>query len=193
MLAPLALVACGFDATGTGDGLVLHKDTGVEELVDSGATDTLVAPTEDVAVTDPADTAPVFDAESPLPGCTAAARASHEYLFCELEANWDQARTTCKLAGYDLVVIADKAEHDWILERLNAKSRGKWHIGLTDRDKEGTFKWVDGSSPAFTSWGSWQPDDWLWSEDCVMTSKDGSWNDGDCGDTMNEGFICESF
>lgn len=196
MLAPFALAACGFDAAGTGDGLRIRKDTAVDEPVeaDAGVADTFVPPDEEDAYVAPPDTAPLFDVvdESPLPGCTVDAHGGHEYLFCELDSNWGQARTSCQIAGYDLVVIADKTEHDWVVGKLKSKSRGKWHIGLHDRDDEGKFKWVDGTAPGFTSWGSWEPNDFLWSEDCVILNKDGSWNDINCGDTLREGFICET-
>ena len=193
LVLPFALVGCGLDSGGTGDGIRIHADSSTIE--DTEIADTLV---EDTLV-EPAETSLLFDAldidampETPLPGCTAEKHDGHDYLFCELDANWDQARTACQLAGLDLAIVNDKAEHDWIVGKLKAKSKSEWHIGLTDRDDEGTFKWVDGSSASFTSWASWEPNDWLWAEDCVITKKDGAWNDTKCTDGPHEAFICET-
>jgi hypothetical protein len=194
LVLPFALAACGFDAGGTGEGarVAAATDSGSEPL------DTFAA-VEDSYV-EPAETAPLFEtgdedatADSPLPGCTAETHGGHEYLFCELVANWDQARTSCQVAGYDLVIVNDKGEHDWIVGKLKAKSKGQWHIGLNDRDSEGNFKWVDGTSPSFTSWATWEPNNFLFSEDCAVTTKDGAWNDSRCGDDgPREAFICET-
>jgi hypothetical protein len=194
VLLPCALVACGLDVSGTGDGLVIRRDSGV---IEDAAVEESFVPPDDTFV-EPSETSPVFDAEEDavvealLPGCTLETRSSHEYLFCELDANWDQARTSCQLSGYDLVIVNDKAEHDWILDKLKSKSRNDWHIGLSDRDDEGTFKWVDGTKPGFTSWATWEPNDFLFGEDCTIVKKDGAWNDVKCTGGPSEAFICET-
>jgi len=199
LLAPFALAACGFDTSGTGDGLVIRRDGAVVGNDDTGPLfeDTFVPEEDAIFATEDTglavDTGLVVDTgpESPLPGCTVELRATHEYLFCELDANWDQARTSCQVPGYDLVIVNDKAEHDWIVSKLKSKSREQWHIGLNDRASEGSFKWVDGSSPGFTSWGTWEPNDFF-GEDCVVLTKGGAWNDVGCGDGPHEAFICET-
>lgn len=190
---------CSVDARGLGGvrmrdapDTALEEDTAVPiDRDDAAPEDT--AP-EDTAPPDTAtgDAAPIFDAPSPLPGCTVGFRLGHEYLFCENSANWDQARNTCRIAGYDLAVVSDRPEHDFIVGQLKSKSKNDFHIGLTDRDDEGNFVWVDKSKPGFTSWAGWQPDNWLFAEDCVVVRKDGTWNDVNCTDGPKEGFVCES-
>merc|ERR1719230_47383 len=59
---------------------------------------------------------------------------------------------------------------------------GFW-IGLTDKKKEGTFKWTDGSALKFENWRRAEPNNWrAWGggEDCVVSGNDGTWNDVFC-------------
>ena len=70
-----------------------------------------------------------------------------------------------------------------------------WWIGLHDRNTEGTFEWVDGSTVSYTNWNSGQPDDY-WGEDCAHLYTTGYWNDMDCGYdsyyTRDLYYICEA-
>ncbi|MED6272744.1 hypothetical protein CHARACLAT_033612, partial [Characodon lateralis] len=69
-------------------------------------------------------------------------------------------------------------------------------IGLNGNDTEGSWKWVDGSSPSFTYWSKAQPDngggDTQWGEeDCayILSSGQRLWNDLSCSASMQ--WICE--
>ncbi len=191
----LLLLGCSVDARGLGAAPMrdaAEPDTAIEEDTAVAVDDVAVDTAKPLADAPTGDGGPIFDAPSPLPGCTVGFRLGHEYLFCENTANWDQARNTCRIAGYDLAVVSDRPEHDFILGQLKGKSKDQFHIGLTDRDDEGNFVWVDKSKPGFTSWAGWQPDNWLFAEDCVVVRKDGTWNDVDCTDGPKEGFVCES-
>lgn len=194
LLLILLLPACAFDPRGTAPRTTTTKDSAL--AVDTTEPDTTIdiAIEEDTATIDskPIEAGPIFDSSSTLPGCSSAFRGGHEYLFCENDANWDQARTTCQIVGFDLAVIGDKAEHDWVVAGINAKSKNSWHIGLSDRAEEGKFVWVDGTKPGFTSWAFLQPDNFWFSEDCVVVRRDGTWNDIDCTGGAREAFVCES-
>ena len=71
-------------------------------------------------------------------------------------------------------------------------------IGGTDKDKEGTWKWTDGSPFDLTWWG-WrpkQPDNYKGREDCLHITvgegkhwTDTMWNDWPCTNE-GEGFVC---
>uniref|UniRef100_A0A8C7YLL6 C-type lectin domain-containing protein n=1 Tax=Oryzias sinensis TaxID=183150 RepID=A0A8C7YLL6_9TELE len=100
------------------------------------------------------------------------------YFLSEESKSWDEAREFCRARGAYLVVINTKEENQNI-----------W-IGLTDRDLEGTWKWVDGSSLTLQFWGSDQPDNHKGGEDCGhMLAYNGLWNDVTCSFTMQ--WICE--
>lgn len=192
----VALPACSFDARGI---TTIARDSGARdtEIEDRAIIeDTFVAGedtrVEDTRIDDANEGGPIFDSASPLPGCASLFRDGHEYLFCENDANWDQARTTCQIVGYDLAVVSSGAEHDFIVATIKSKSKNDWHIGLTDRAKESEFVWVDGSKASFTRWATLQPDNFWFNEDCVVVRRDGTWNDVDCTGGPREAFVCES-
>ena len=93
-------------------------------------------------------------------------------------------------------MIETDEENEYIRnEYLN--SGGKYQIGLSDIDKEGEWKWADGTGlSGYKKWKSGQPnnkDD----QDCVAIFEgdhksshyDAEWNDLRC--SRNLGYICE--
>uniref|UniRef100_A0A3P9L175 C-type lectin domain-containing protein n=1 Tax=Oryzias latipes TaxID=8090 RepID=A0A3P9L175_ORYLA len=100
------------------------------------------------------------------------------YFLSEESKTWDEAREFCRARGADLVVINTEEENEFI----SALKKQQVWIGLTDRDLEGTWKSVDGSSLNLTFWGSGQPDDYDAEEDCGETNFEflGHWNDVPC-------------
>uniref|UniRef100_A0A3P9MCZ9 C-type lectin domain-containing protein n=1 Tax=Oryzias latipes TaxID=8090 RepID=A0A3P9MCZ9_ORYLA len=110
------------------------------------------------------------------------------YFFSEESKSWNEAREFCRAREADLVVINSKEENEFISK---LKKQKVW-IGLSDRDLEGTWKWVDGSSLTLF-WASDQPDNHKGGEDCghmlAYNEFPGRWNDVQCSFTMQ--WICE--
>ncbi|XP_026233127.1 CD209 antigen-like protein E [Anabas testudineus] len=107
------------------------------------------------------------------------------YLLSTKTGSWTTGREDCRTRGADLVVI-DSIEEQTFLSTFTNMST--W-IGLSDRDKEGTWKWVDGTllTVKFWFWASNQPDNGNgvteWGEEhCVHILGWGSsnWNDYSC-------------
>uniref|UniRef100_A0A3B4UNU7 C-type lectin domain-containing protein n=1 Tax=Seriola dumerili TaxID=41447 RepID=A0A3B4UNU7_SERDU len=118
------------------------------------------------------------------------------YLLSTQSGSWEKGREDCRARGADLVVI-DSLEEQTFLDEFAAVEEF-WWIGLTDRDKEGTWKWIDGTPLTQSYWCEKQPDngggDPQWGEeDCahIYTSKDSdkNWNDRSCTASMK--WICE--
>ncbi|XP_071368303.1 CD209 antigen-like protein A isoform X1 [Centroberyx affinis] len=103
--------------------------------------------------------------------------------------SWDQSRQACLQREADLVIINSREEQDFLSQFAVAA----W-VGMTDRDEEGIWKWVDGT-PVISDrlqWAPGQPDDAFGGEDCgdirVMLDFIGL-NDYNC--SAKNSWICE--
>uniref|UniRef100_A0A8C7JEK1 C-type lectin domain-containing protein n=1 Tax=Oncorhynchus kisutch TaxID=8019 RepID=A0A8C7JEK1_ONCKI len=97
------------------------------------------------------------------------------YISSEVKS-WDESRKDCIERG-----------EQTFLTNLNKRI---W-IGLTDKDKEGTWKWVDGTPLTTTYWMGKNPDNKM-EEDCAEISigpVEGNWDDFSCATHLNR--ICE--
>ncbi|XP_053086705.1 CD209 antigen-like protein C [Pangasianodon hypophthalmus] len=110
--------------------------------------------------------------------------------------NWDESRRDCRERGADLVIINSREEQEFINKTL--LSATAW-IGLSDRDTEGVWKWVDGTELTSGTgyWSQREPNDYEGNEDCAITGyipQGGTtyflntWNDVPC--SFNYGRIC---
>ncbi|XP_034149728.1 C-type lectin domain family 4 member E-like [Esox lucius] len=110
------------------------------------------------------------------------------YIFTDYKT-WTDSRQDCLDRGGDLVIINSREEQEFIT-RLGYKV---W-IGLTDRDVEGTWRWVNGSPLTTSYWINEEPNDAGGTEDCAeirMTESEpfGAWNDAPC--QIPKRWICE--
>ncbi|XP_051259628.1 CD209 antigen-like protein E [Dicentrarchus labrax] len=114
------------------------------------------------------------------------------YLLSNESGTWDKAREDCRNRGADLVVINSDEEETLLSKFIPYRA---W-IGLTDREEEGTWKWIDGTPLTLTYWARNQPDNGggssKWGEeDCahISTEDFNHWNDRSCEDSVQ--WICE--
>ncbi|KAK0135337.1 Collectin-12 [Merluccius polli] len=105
--------------------------------------------------------------------------------------NFDEAKEFCTSMSSSMVMINNNEEQQWVKKQIAGK--GYFWLGLTDREEENVWKWVDGTQPSFTKWKPGQPDNWAHGheegEDCAGLIHDANWNDFFCTDRI--GFICE--
>ncbi|XP_072567956.1 uncharacterized protein [Paramormyrops kingsleyae] len=114
------------------------------------------------------------------------------YYISTEKKTWNDSRQACMQSGTDLAIISSREEQDF----MNSIPGDFW-IGLSDREREGTWKWVDGTTIPVDE-GYWlssvkQPDDYNGNEDCVhqrTRNFDPGWNDLPCSYTLN--WMCES-
>ncbi|CAL8309154.1 unnamed protein product [Gadus morhua 'NCC'] len=104
------------------------------------------------------------------------------YLVSTTKKGWRASREDCQKRKADLVVINSREEEAFV-SRLMGPS---W-IGLSDRETEGTLKWVDGT-PMTSSWRHVKPRDDGGVRDCVVAGEDG-WSEEPC-DRLHH-WICE--
>ncbi|XP_066508678.1 CD209 antigen-like protein C [Hoplias malabaricus] len=110
--------------------------------------------------------------------------------YCHLEwtKNWNDCRQECKKKGGDLLIINSKEEQEFI----NNQSINAW-IGLTDKEKEGEWKWVDGSALTTGYWRQDEPNNGGRVEHCAVFSVYvalNTWNDINCMQPSD--CVCES-
>ena len=119
-------------------------------------------------------------------GCTLAAGwGDSAHLLCSAAPlAFEEARAYCGAFGGDLAVLESPEENAFVYDS-GAESL---IFGLTDAVVEGSFLWIDGSTPTYSNWAEGQPDN-ASEEDCVHFYPDATWNDIPC--TMALGFVCE--
>ncbi|KAF0046779.1 hypothetical protein F2P81_000412 [Scophthalmus maximus] len=105
--------------------------------------------------------------------------------------NFDEASQFCTNVSSHMVIINDNEEQQFVRNAIAEK--GYFWLGLTDKEEENVWKWVDGTLPVFKKWKPGQPDNWTHGhedgEDCAGLIHNANWNDFYCTDRI--GFICE--
>uniref|UniRef100_A0A8P4KB13 Collectin-12 n=1 Tax=Dicentrarchus labrax TaxID=13489 RepID=A0A8P4KB13_DICLA len=105
--------------------------------------------------------------------------------------NFDESNQFCTNISSLMLIINDNEEQQFVRNAIAGK--GYFWLGLTDREEENVWKWVDGTIPVFKKWKPGQPDNWTHGheegEDCAGLIHNANWNDFYCTDRI--GFICE--
>ncbi|XP_039738633.1 C-type lectin domain family 17, member A [Pteropus medius] len=108
------------------------------------------------------------------------------YYFSTSTKSWDEARKFCQENYSHLVIISSIAEQNFV-SKAHRSPRVHW-LGLSDRDHEGEWKWLDGSPITLSFWDPEEPNN-NYDEDCASMNKGGSWNDLSCNKATY--WICE--
>uniref|UniRef100_A0A673X7D4 Collectin-12 n=1 Tax=Salmo trutta TaxID=8032 RepID=A0A673X7D4_SALTR len=132
---------------------------------------------------------------TPAPGCPShwSGFSSRCYFFSSglQRLNFDEAHDFCSNMTSSMIIVRDLEEQQWVRKQIAGK--GYFWLGLTDREDENVWKWVDGTLPVFTKWKPGQPDNWSHGheegEDCAGLIHEANWNDFFCTDRI--GFICQ--
>ncbi|XP_064782096.1 C-type lectin domain family 4 member E-like isoform X3 [Oncorhynchus masou masou] len=105
------------------------------------------------------------------------------YFVSSERKTWSESRQDCMEKGSDLVIV-------------NSIEEQRFWIGLTDRETEGSWKWVDGTPLITSYWMINQPDNGrsIPGEDCVELQNgqyqpEKTWNDLNCA--LKLFWICE--
>ncbi|XP_039395252.1 C-type lectin domain family 4 member F-like isoform X2 [Mauremys reevesii] len=118
------------------------------------------------------------------------------YYFSQERKSWDEAEQFCVSQDSHLTSVSSQAEQEFI----SSETQGEDHwIGLTDRETEGSWRWVDGTEYRADAsrgfWGENEPNNYDpekdGGEDCVHTEprKRNLWNDANC--TQPFRWICK--
>ena len=107
---------------------------------------------------------------------------------------WQQAERRCEWKGGHLAVIESSTENFLLYSAMKAKGYENAYFGFSDESSEGNWKWVDGTSTAYTNWHSGEPNNQDGIEHYAMfyeNFQDGTWNDADGIIDAGCAYICE--
>lgn len=107
---------------------------------------------------------------------------------------WQQAERRCEWKGGHLAVIESSTENFLLYSAMKAKGDENAYFGFSDESSEGNWKWVDGTSTAYTNWHSGEPNNQNGNEHYAMfyeKFQDGTWNDADGIIDAGCAYICE--
>ncbi|CAM5118425.1 unnamed protein product [Natator depressus] len=110
------------------------------------------------------------------------------YYFSLHATSWQRAKELCEEEHSFLAIINSHAKQNFIMYRTRNQ---RFWIGLSDRNAEGEWKWIDGSdsTTGFTYWKEGEPNNSDQNEDCAHVWTYGEWNDVHC--TYECYYICE--
>ena len=107
---------------------------------------------------------------------------------------WQQAERRCEWKGGHLAVIESSTENFLLYSAMKAKGYENAYFGFSYESPEGNWKWVDGTSTAYTNWHSGEPNNQDGIEHYAMfyeNFQDGTWNDADGIIDAGCAYICE--
>ncbi len=129
-------------------------------------------------------------------GYQALAGATSLYRVYRDEVSWTEAESGCLASGGHLAVIETLEEHRVVGEMVGAIN--VW-IGLSDREEEGNFVWVNAvplevGGEGYPPWGSGEPNNSVFpfgGQDCAQMREtdDMRWDDAGCD--VDKAYVCE--
>ncbi|KAM4702870.1 uncharacterized protein WCC33_011406 [Rhinophrynus dorsalis] len=107
-----------------------------------------------------------------------------------IEANYNEAKSTCSTAGGQLA-SPQKAEENQAIIAIVLQYKKNAFLGINDIVTEGSFRNPSGEVITYSNWNSGEPNNDKGIEDCVEMFSNGKWNDKNCGERRL--IICEFF
>lgn len=124
----------------------------------------------------------------------------HHYLLVSARSGWHDAKKECERTGGHLVTISNKEEDRFVvsLSKPLTSTEGNFvWIGCADEEKEGEWKWVDGSKAKYSGWYPGEPTDRSHTENYAGIffaggqKGDFGWGDAPSPYSKCVGYICE--
>jgi hypothetical protein len=113
----------------------------------------------------------------------------HTYQLMGPATTWDSAAARCKELGGHLLHIDSAEENAFVVDAF-VLPYGGIMLGATDAEREGSWRWSDGSRLRYKNWARGEPNDAEGGEDYAQIWEDGKWNDIGAFHAC-EYFVCE--
>ena len=114
----------------------------------------------------------------------------HYYQVFEVESSilWLEAKARCEAMGGHLVIINDAEENEFLT--TIGTGNAYYHLGASDHETEGVWRWVDGTPFTYENWHANEPNNFGGDEDYLnaLHLLWPKWNDA--GEKAS-GFVCE--
>lgn len=114
-----------------------------------------------------------------------------------IASTYDEAAQYCGSKGGYLATLTSEAENDFVYSYITQQGCESAYFGLSDAIREGNWEWCTGEPFSYSNWHVGEPNGENSYEDYALLYykyTDGTWNDGDFGDSTVGGgnaFICE--
>lgn len=94
-------------------------------------------------------------------------------------ASFNEAVSICKANNLTMLTINNKEENNYICQMISQLDNSYMYwLGLSDKDSEGTWKWVNGDPITYTNWERGQPDNYYAVEHFAhIRNNSCGWND----------------
>ena len=116
-----------------------------------------------------------YEGGSPIQGFMYMGAYDGHHYYCSMApSTWPAAQAAASSLGGNLAVINSQGENDFLANILTLQSA---YIGLSDKDLEGEFQWVNGDAITYENWYPGQPNDYGVGQDYVEMLNNGQWND----------------
>ncbi|KAI8491947.1 hypothetical protein Bbelb_303200 [Branchiostoma belcheri] len=123
------------------------------------------------------------------PGGYSSLRGTCYKAFAISKVFW-AANDHCNLEGGNLAMPKDAATNNFLISLMKPFKYSFFWFGLHDLDKEGSFKWIDGTAlGGFNWWNVGEPSNSNNIEDCAHYRCEGKWNDMRCSKELY--FFCQ--
>ncbi|KAL3856286.1 hypothetical protein ACJMK2_011060 [Sinanodonta woodiana] len=111
----------------------------------------------------------------------------HYYQYFDLRKTFEEAEAYCYSLNASVSTAKTKEENEYI-GALAPYGKNIW-IGASDAEKEGVWKWNDGTLVSWTNWKKGQPDNWTNEDHAILIFHDNTWND--VKNTSKYEFVCK--
>jgi hypothetical protein len=111
-------------------------------------------------------------------GCYPVTSGGRVFLLCGTASSWFDARDACSDCGLALASIHSLDANAALAAELPPASL-LW-IGLNDRDAEGSWGWLDGSTLALEPWAADEPSTADIADDCAVLDPSATWQAQRC-------------